>query len=161
MPLGCWAGSAFPTPLYLFPIHLCSCCVDAHRLGPTPFQLPAEADRVPSPTLETGTPHSFGKLGEAPLPQGPTGHGVLPSLSFSPSSAELLAPRPQDPSPTDHFRLRHGPPPVALHPLLFPGGEDASPETLPTCRQCGGGLPCLQSRDKKPRGFWGGRDHRP
>ena len=129
-----------------FPIHLCSSCVGAHRLGPIPFQLLAKADREPRPTPEKGTPHSHVKPGKSPLTLGLIGPGALSSFGFSPSSAKLHAPHQQDPAPCDNFSLSHGPSPVALHPLLFPGGEDASPETLPACRQCGGGLPCLQAR---------------
>ena len=56
---------------------------------------------------------------------------------------------------SDLLDLLGKPRPVAsaLHPLLFPGHEDASPETLPACRQCGGGLPCLHSRDASLEAF--------
>ena len=136
-----------------FPIHLCSSCVGAHRLGPIPFQLLAKADREPRPTPEKGTPHSHVKPGKSPLTLGLIGPGALSSFGFSPSSAKLHAPHQQDPAPCDNFSLSHGPSPVALHPLLFPGGEDASPETLPACRQCGGGLPCLQLQDASLEAF--------
>ena len=146
MPLGCW-------PVRLFPHHfICShpplqLAVSVPTVwAPFRFSSSAKADRVsPARRRRTGTPHSHVKPGKSPLTLGLIGHGVRCQASASRQAA---------PSCTHHTsriqrlaitsRLSHGPSPVALHPLLFPGGEDASPETLPACRQCGGGLPCLQ-----------------
>ena len=129
VPCASWmlAGSAFPTPLYLFPPTSAVAVSVPTVWAPIRFS-PLQRQTVsPAQRRKKLTPHSNVKPGEAPLMLGPIGHGALSSLGFSPSSAELHAPHQQDPAPRDHFSLSHGPSPVALHPLLFPGGEDASP----------------------------------